>query len=167
MNLSLEFIASNSPAWHIQRQALIHQDYQKVNYCKQQHFVISKVEFNPEINSLGIGRLQNQKQRSKLFEYEKQVYHEFERVPDKVLESDEQILPAYYQSDFDIHHLVINVPRGIDPCQTYDHQFYLKEKYEVIDRHYKKQNRINEIRAGSETEGIFRDPKSEFTVPRP
>jgi hypothetical protein len=44
---------------------------------------------------------------------------------------------------------------------------YCKEKYEALEKHSKKQTRINDIKAGSETEGVYREAHSHISVPRP
>lgn len=45
-------------------------------------------------------------------EYEKQAYHQFELIK----EEDKKIAPINYESKFDIHQLVLDGPKGMDPC---------------------------------------------------
>jgi hypothetical protein len=43
LDSALEFIFSNSPKWHEDRQHTLHPEYPKVKYCKLQHFVLTKI----------------------------------------------------------------------------------------------------------------------------
>jgi hypothetical protein len=57
LDQALEFIFSNSMKWHMERQVTLQPDYEKVKYNPQQHFVMSKVGFNHELNNASISRL--------------------------------------------------------------------------------------------------------------
>jgi|TARA_B110000305_G_C19399744_1_gene619474 hypothetical protein len=47
-------------------------------------------------------------------EYEKQAYHQFELIKEDDKASG--FVPKDYASPFDIHQLVLDGPKGMDPC---------------------------------------------------
>ena len=49
-------------------------------------------------------------------EHDKQFYHEFEEISSDVHNYSPSIIPSSYQSKYDIHRLITNGPRGMDPC---------------------------------------------------
>jgi hypothetical protein len=68
------------------------------------------------------------------------VYHEFELIKEIVKNFEPTLIPENYNSIFDVHRLVTDGPKGMDPCMTFDQQQYGKEKFEAIERIYNKTN---------------------------
>ena len=68
---------------------------------------------------------------------------------------------------YDVHDLVVNGPKGMDPCQTLDQRFFGESKFEAIEKHHKKTVEIAKIKQGSEAEGVFRDETDDIPMPRP
>lgn len=49
-------------------------------------------------------------------ENEKQVYHEFEEITSEAKDFRPSVIPEDYESKFDIHRLITDGPKGMDPC---------------------------------------------------
>ena len=48
------------------------------------------------------------------------MYHEFELIKEKVKNFEPTLIPDNYNSIFDVHKLVTDGPKGMDPCMTFD-----------------------------------------------
>ena len=95
------------------------------------------------------------------------MYHEFEVIKDKVKSHEPPIIPEGYNSLFDVHRLVTDGPKGMDPCMTFDQQQYGIEKFETIEKIYNKTNNRARIFQMSESEGVFREAGNVITMPKP
>ena len=143
LDSALEFIFSNSPKWHEDRQHTLHPEYPKVKYCKQQHFVLTK------INNAGDNGSKQFKQGGKILlleENEKQVYHEFPQFKTEVEKAMPPVIPKDYKSKYDTIHLVLDGPKGMDPCMTYDQQLYGRNNHADIEKVSRKHEQIAFIR---------------------
>ena len=100
-------------------------------------------------------------------EHDKQFYHEFEEISSDVHKYTPSIIPPSYESKYDIHRLITNGPRGMDPCQTFEQEIYGKRRFDEIEKISAKQLKISEIRQGSEAEGVTREEGVIITIPKP
>jgi len=114
---------SSQEAWHTERQLTRHADYAPVRYNKQQHVVISKVNFRDGTGQ-SLKLQKNKKAAMMLQDHEKQVYHELEPLKQEVREFEPAVVPLDYPSKFDTHRLVTTGPRGMDQIQQFQEQVY-------------------------------------------
>jgi hypothetical protein len=96
------------------RQVTLHGEYARALYDKSQYFVLSKVDFQTELNGSGMSRMQKSKSFQMLAEHEKQVYHTFAPIPDDVKKKKPEWVKG--AGKYDVHVLVANGPKGMDPC---------------------------------------------------
>jgi len=100
--------------------------------------VISKADFNTDLNNQSISRVKKQ-QLLAVPEHEKQVYHEFEPISKEALDHTPSVIPDHYKSSFDIHQLVTDGPKGMDPCQTFDQRIFSIQRFTEIEKFAAKQ----------------------------
>lgn len=100
-------------------------------------------------------------------EHEKQVYHEFEPINNELEKQHPNIIPLGFRSRFDVHRLVLDGPKGMDPCQNFEQQCYGIKKFAEIEKIANKQLKIQEIRQGSESEGVQREQGCIIPIPKP
>lgn len=165
LDYAIEFMLSQTVDYHHLRQLTLHADYPKTPYEKSHHFVLSKVDFQHELNGSGMSRMQKSKSIQMLAEHEKQVYHEFAEITEEVRKKKPEWLTD--SSKYDVHVLVPNGPKGMDPCQTLDQRLFGESRFEAIEKHHKKTVDIAKIKQGSEAEGVFRDEADDIPMPRP
>ena len=55
----------------------------------------------------------------------------------------------------------------MDPCQTFDQKIYAIKRFEDIEKHQSKSEKIAEIKQGSEMEGVLREEMYNIPIPRP
>jgi hypothetical protein len=109
--------------------------------------------------------MQKSKSIQMLAEHEKQVYHEFAEITEEVQQKKPEWIKG--SSKYDVHILVANGPKGMDPCQTLDQRHFGESRFEAIEKHHKKTVDIAKIKQGSEAEGVFRDEADDIPMPRP
>ena len=82
LEYALEFHASNFVYWHQERMVTLHPEYDRVNFHKDQHFIVSKIDYNKDLYCQGgkLSSLQKGTQLRQVTEQEKQVYHAFDLV---------------------------------------------------------------------------------------
>lgn len=100
------------------------------------------------------------------------MYHEFDEIKESLKEAMLEMMPSRAGKDkdkpyYDIHHLVVNGPKGMDPCQTLDQRVYGMQKFDKIEKLYEKEQRKKKIRQASEAEGVFHEVIHEFPIPQP
>lgn len=53
LEYALEFHSSNLEYWHQERMVTLNPEYDRVNFMKEQYFVLSKIDYNKDLYSQG------------------------------------------------------------------------------------------------------------------